>query len=198
MRNARWGIAAAGAAIAVFLLSAATAWACVSGPTLKVSPDKVKPGEVVNLSGFNYNDGPIVIHFNSLTGPVLGTFAAVEGRFSGSNDALVASVTIPADTAPGTYVLIALQSAKDGSLSQVPTRTLITVTGPDGTASSSNPLAQVDAGRPLGPARSATVGAGALVLVGVGAAGVALFLAGVATFALSRRRGEPETVGRAG
>src|SRR5437588_1865043 len=132
MRNARrWGLIGTGVAIGVMLTAAAAAWACIAGPTLNLTPAQVKPGQEVTLSGFSYNgELPIVVRFNALDGPVLGTFEPSAGRF-GDNESLAGKVTIAADTKPGSYVLIATQSAPDGSLAQVPVRALVTVTGPN-------------------------------------------------------------------
>jgi hypothetical protein len=179
----------ASAAVGAVLATAAAAWACIAGPTLNVNPAQVKPGQQVALSGFSYNgDLPIVVRFNGLDGPVLGTFTPAEGRF-GDPELLSGTVTIPADTKPGTYVLIATQSNSDGTLAQVPVRAVVAVTSPGGGPIVGAPLAPVDAGRPVGPALNHSgPSTGALLLVGVGTAGVVMFLAGVASLAAGRRR----------
>jgi hypothetical protein len=194
MRTARrWSALGAGTALGVMLVAAAAAWACIAGPTLNLSPAVAKPGQDVALSGFSYNGSlPIVVHFNAMNGPVLGTFQPVEGRF-GDPESISGKVTVPADTKPGTYVLIATQSNPDGTLAQVPVRALLTVTASGGAPALGAPVAQPEVGRPVGPVvTTSSVGTGALVLAGVGAAGVAMFLAGLAAIVPSRRRAQPE------
>lgn len=184
-------LAAVGSVVgAAVLVIGAAAWACIAGPTLNVSPAQIKPGQEVSLSGFSYNgDLPIVVRFNALDGPVLGTFTPVEGRF-GDPESLAGKVTIPAGTKPGNYVLIATQSNADGSLAQVPVRALVSVTSPGGAPVVGAPAAPAELGRPVGPALTHTsASTGALILVGLGAGGVAMFLAGMATLLAGRRRG---------
>jgi len=175
------------------MLAGATAWACIAGPTLNLSPATLKAGGETSLSGFSYNgELPIVVRFNALDGPILGTFTPTEGRF-GDPEFISGKVTIPADTKPGNYVIVATQTNKDGSLAQVPVRALVTVTGPNGAPVLGAPVAPVETGRPVGPVRKdSSVSTGALLLVGLGTAGVAMFLAGMAAFLPTRRRDEPE------
>jgi len=177
----------------VVIATTAAGWACIAGPTLIVNPAQAKPGQEVALSGFSYNgELPIVVRFNALDGPVLGTFQPAEGRF-GDKEALIAKVTIPADAKPGNYVLIATQSSPDGSLAQVPVRVLVTVSSAGGAPVLGAPVAQPELGRPVGPALTkSSVSTGALVLVGLGAAGLAMFVAGIAAFTSARRRPDPE------
>ncbi len=194
MKNIRrWLAAGSAAGTAVILLGAAAAWACIAGPTLNLSPAQAKPGQQVALSGFSYNGSlPIVVRFNGLDGPVLGTFMPVEGRF-GDNESLAGTVTIPADTKPGNYVLIATQSNPDGSLAQVPVRALISVTSTGGAPALGAPAVQAESGRTVGPVFShSSASTAGLILVGLGAAGVALFVAGMAVLLPSRRRPAPQ------
>lgn len=188
MNGRRWALAGSLVA-AVVTAVAASAWACIAGPTLNLSPAQARPGGQVALSGFSYNgDLPIVVRFNALNGPVLGTFTPVEGRF-GDPESLSGTVTIPADTKPGSYVLIATQSNPDGSLAQVPVRALVTVTSTGALPVVGAPVAPAEVGRPVGPALThSSVHTGALVLVGLGAAGIAMFLAGAASLVAGRRR----------
>jgi hypothetical protein len=189
-RARQWAALGAGAALLV-LVTAASAWACVAGPTLRLTPASVKPGEQVTLSGISYKSGlPIVVRFNALDGPLLGTFMPSGGRF-GDDEFLNGTVTIPADVKPGSYVLVATQSGTDGKLAQVPVRALVTVTGPGGNPAVGGALGQPELGRPVGPARTeSSVSAGTLLLVAVGVAGVGMFLAGIAAVFMSGRRPE--------
>jgi hypothetical protein len=179
--------------VCAFLATAAAAWACVTGPTMNVTPDHPMAGQTVTLSGFNWGSSlPIVVRWNSFDGPVLGTFMPAPGRF-GDPELLRGTVTIPADAKAGPDVLIATQTGRDGKLANIPVRALVTVTSPGGGPLNDVPVAPVELNRPVGPARaSSSVSTGALVLVGLGATGVALFIAGMATFVSGRRRLESE------
>lgn len=101
----------------------------------------------------------------------------------------MASVTVPAGTRPGDYVLVMSQHAPDGSLSQTPARALLTVVGPDG----SRPVvgataAPEERARPADLVRNdESVSAGTLALVALGVAGVGLFAAGIASLLAGRR-----------
>lgn len=185
----RAGAIGAAAAAGAVLAMAAAAWACIAGPTLNLNPSTVKPGQEVTLSGFSYNGSlPIVVRFNALDGPILGTFTPEEGRF-GDPESLVGTVTIPADTKPGSYILIATQSNPDGSLAQVPVRALLTV-APNGSPAVGAPVIQPEPGRVVGPERTAaSVSVWSLVLFGLGSGGVAMFVVGVGTIMAGRRRG---------
>lgn len=195
-RVRRWGMAETSKGLGVvavgfacaFLASAATAWACVSGPTMIVTPDQATPGQTVALSGFNWNSSqPIVVHWNALNGSVLGTFTPAPGRF-GDPEFLKGTVTIPGDAKVGPNVLVATQSSTDGKLAQVPVRALVTVNGAGGGPLVAPSVGPQDLNRAVGPLRSASsVSTAALVLIGLGGAGVALFVAGVATFVTARR-----------
>jgi hypothetical protein len=95
-------------------------------------------------------------------------------------------------------VLIATQSGSDGTLAQVPVRAVVSVTSPGGGPVVGAPVAPVEVGRPVGPAlTNSGPGTGALLLVGVGTAGVVMFLAGVASLAAGRRRGAEPVPARA-
>lgn len=183
----RVGTAGAGATLAVMCL-AATAWACVAGPTLLANPQDVTAGQEVQISGITYNeDLPVIVRFNALDGPVLGEFTVGEDR------ALAGSVTIPAGTQPGNYVLIATQPGAGGDQAIIPTRALVRVVGAGGAPALGAPLAEVAADRPTGLAQTDPVSTGSLVLAAVGVAGVALFLAGAVVLLSNRRSPAPET-----
>jgi len=179
----RTGVALGASVLAtVFLLSAA-AWACVSGPGLKLSTATAKPGDEVTVtgSGWRFKNDPVTIRFNALDGPVLAT-APVQTQ------AFTAAVTVPVGTKPGDYVLIVSQNAPDGSLSQTPARVLLTVVGPDGARPVLGAPAPIESGRPADLARNdESISAATLALVALGVAGVGLFLAGMAALLAGRR-----------
>ena len=191
----RWGVlGAVGALGAGALIAASAAWACIAGPTLNLNPATVKAGGDVALSGFSYNgDLPIVVRFNALDGPILGTFQPAEGRF-GDPESLVGKVTIPATTKPGNYVLVALQYASDGSLAQVPVRALVTVTSAAGGSPviGASPF-PTEQGRSVGlTEHKSSANAAALILVGGGTALIVGLLAWVFAVGPVRRQPKPE------
>ncbi|MDP8937852.1 MAG: hypothetical protein M3O23_09035 [Actinomycetota bacterium] len=185
-----------GAALAVAL--GATAWACIAGPLLTVNPSTVQAGQEVNFTATSLNRDQVTVRFDSLDGPVLGTFTpGPDPRFptsSTSGGLQNVKLTIPADASPGNHVLILTQAKPDGKLSQVPTRVLVTVTGSTGaTPVAGAPVFPVDETRPEGLVTGDEgVSTGTKVLVGLGVAGVAMFLAGMAAMLASRRPSGPE------
>lgn len=174
--------------MAVILLAAATAWACVSGPAVLLSANSAKAGEALQVKATNLiKPEPVVVRFNALDGPVLADLGVPK---SGAVDG---SVTVPAGTAPGNYVLVFTQTKPDNSLTQVPTRALVTVTGETGAQPVLGASAGAATDRRIDSLATANraVSTGTLVLVGLGVAGVALFLAGVAALLTGRRGAAP-------
>ena len=188
MRIRRWAIGGLSAAGAVVLAGAA-AWACVSGPAINLSTVNAKPGDTVTVTGTNFSKtDPVTVRWNALDGPIVGNFAApVGGNITGT-------VVVPADAKAGNYVLILTQSSADGKLSQMPVRALLTVTGSNG----ANPvvgasIATQQGARADGLATTNnSVSGGTLALVGLGVAGVGMFLAGMAALFAGRRSSAPE------
>jgi len=188
LRTSRKLAALSATALTGVVVAGAAAWACVAGPTLIATPQVVGPGETVAISGITYNaDLPVVVRFDALDGPVLGTFPVDQ-----ETDALAGSVQIPADATPGNHVLVATQTSTEGDIAIIPTRALVSVSGPGGAPVLGAPLGDSVANRPVGLAEAGSVSTQALVLAGAGAAGVALFLAGAAVFFSTRRRPTPE------
>ncbi len=182
----RVGVVGAGAIMAMFSL-AAVAWACVAGPTLLATPQNVAAGQQIQISGISYNeDLPVIVSFGALDGPVLGEFAVDDdGRLEGE-------VTIPAGTQPGNFVLISTQPSADGQTAIIPSRALVSVVGEGGAPALGAPLADAPTDRPATLAETEAASTGSLVLAGVGVAGLALFLAGVAVLVSGRSRPAPE------
>lgn len=146
---------------------------------LRLVPELTAPGGEVAVSGFSYTR-PVSIHFGTLDGPVLGTFTP-----DGNND-LRGAVTIPADTKPGDYLLLATQDDA-GKPTRIPARARLTVVGPGGAPA----LMASVAPEPRAPSvlrKDEDVSAGSLVLTGLGGAGAAMFVAGIGLVAMSRRR----------
>ena len=196
MRKARsFGLAVFGVVAAASVLSAA-AWACIAGPTLEVTPRQASAGSEVTLKGVSYNPNPVVVRFNGLDGPVLATMQPTGGTGTSSNWNLEGTVRLPADAKPGNYVLVATQPSADGKLTQIPTRGLVSITGPTAPIVG-EPLAAQPVERPVGLVEADSVSTGTKVLIGVGVAGVALFLAGIAALVASRRPAEMPAAVRA-
>ncbi|MGH9124493.1 MAG: hypothetical protein ACRDZ8_07170 [Acidimicrobiales bacterium] len=154
------------------------------------APGSAQAGQQVTVTGNEfYGSNPVEIHFNSLNGPVLGSFTP------NSNGGFVGAVTIPSDAPVGPAVLVATEAAatatspSGGSSAGVPTRTVVNVLGPGG--SSPVGVAPSGASRPSGVVtQNSSVSTGALVLVALGVLGVAMFIAGgVALMTSDRRRG---------
>ena len=136
------------------------------------------PGGEVAVRGFSYTK-PVSIHFNTMDGPVLGTFTP------DSNSDLRGSVVIPADTKPGAYLLYATQDDA-GKPTRLPARASLTVAPPGGAPV----LAGVVAPEPRVPAvlrHDDEPGTGSLVLAGVAGATLALLGVGTALVVRSRR-----------
>ncbi len=194
MRSLRRLAGAGLAAAAVAVVTTATAWACVSGPAVLMNTSTIKAGETVQIKATNFTKPEsVVVRFNALDGPVLADLGAPR------SGALEGSVTIPAGTAPGSYVLLFTQTTPDGKPSQVPARSLINITGDSGAkpvlgatpASSGNRLDS------LATANSDSVSGGTLALIAMGVGGIALFMAGIATLMTSRRSSDSPVAAKA-
>lgn len=183
MRRLRWygltGIILGGA-----LFPVAAAWACLPVASLNTSSATAQPGGQITVTGAEFGSNPVDIHFNSITGPVLATFTPngdANGTFSGA-------VTIPANASPGTAILVATEDAASrGSAPGAPARALVDIVGPGGA-----PLAPAGgvAARPVSPLVTSSVSTGGLVLVALGALGVALLVAASVAM-VGTRRGRP-------
>lgn len=189
MKSFRALVTLGATAVTAVAVSAAAAWACVAGPTLLATPQSVPAGGKVAVSGISWNaDFPVVIRFDALDGPVLGTFMP-----DPDTDRLQGTVTLPADLKPGNYVLIGTQQSADGKNAIIPSRALVSVQGTGGAPVLGAPLGSTAGDdRLTGLAASDGVSTGSLVLTGVGVAGAALFLAGAGVFLTTRRRSTPE------
>ncbi len=183
----RLGVAAALAVVAL-VLTGPPAWA-PHVPQLEVTPSRMRPGDqvvVAGTRGFGFTH-PVQVRFNSPDGPVLGTFQPDRQPYAAWGPA---PITIPADTPPGTYTLYATQQLADleSHIRGVPARMTIEVIGPGGPPVVGRELLQpgeqgsTDLLRQEGPSW------GALVIVGLGVAGLGIFLAAVAVVVGNRRR----------
>ena len=184
-RARRVGFVGFAVGVAVVALASA-AFACVSGPALNVAPAQAKAGSEVTVTGSGWRKAdPVLVRFNALNGPVLATLTPASETISGT-------ITIPADVKPANYVLIATQTAADGSLVQMPVRALLSVSGDGGVPTLGAPVAATDTERPAALATRESVSTASLLLVGLGVAGIAMFVAGMAALLAGRRREQPE------
>lgn len=148
---------------------------------LTVSGPEVRPGGEVGVSGYSYTQ-PVSIRLDALDGPVLATFTP------DSNSDIKGQVTIPPETKPGSYVLYAVHGAPEKP-SRLPARARITVA--------------LDGGGPVLGASTATTepraadlvrqerpSTASLLVIGLGAAGLALLLGG-ATLLFTAAAGRP-------
>lgn len=189
-RSGRLAAGATTAAMAV-MLTTAVAWACVAGPSAFTSTVNIKAGEQLTVQGVDFSDeAPVLVRFDALDGPVLADLGLPDedrGMVSGN-------VTIPANTAPGDYVLILTQYGADGEPIQTPVRALVSVVGETGAA----PVV----GAEIGGADSTrlaelttednSISTSSLVLVAVGVAAVGMLVAGTGAFFASRRESSRE------
>ena len=189
-------LAAGGAA----LLPTSAAWA-PHVAQLKVNPTTVKPGQEIEVYGPNGfgRTNPVEIRYGAQDGPVLGTFQPK----CPTESACFApwgpgKVTIPADAKAGQIALWVTQKLADDEklIRGMPTKTLIQVVPEGGAPAIANDLTPRLEPRPATLEENEPVGAGPLVLVGLGTAGMAMFAAGGAALFSSRRRppATPETV----
>ncbi len=185
----RWFATLAGAAGAAgVLLPASAAWA-PHVAQLIVTPTDFKAGDTVGVFGPNGygSTNPVEIRWNAVDGPVLGSFKTTGGGFATWGPG---TVTIPADAKPGIATLWATQKLEESEklIRGMPTKTLVTVLNADGSrpALGQDLTPQLET-RPTDLVEDEAVGTGALVLAGLGVAGVAMFVAGAAALMSSRR-----------
>lgn len=191
-KKLRWAGGATAAALAGVLAATAAAWACIAGPLVTLNPSQVTPGQEITVNAISLSRDRVVIRWNALDGPILATVDELgpDPRFptsatSGSIEGV--KVQVPADAKPGNYVLVVTQVDATGKMSQVPARALVTVTGNGQSPILGAPLGTQTAERPIGLVEGESVTTATKVLIGLGVAGVAMFLAGVAAFLAGRR-----------
>ena len=141
---------------------------------LKVAPEVGMSGSEVAVSGFSYPaNARVAIRFNGLDGPVL---AELEPN---ANQDISGTVRIPAGTPSVRYVLYAVQYDAAGKPNRIPGRAAVTVVGGAGGAPAL-PTGLEREPRPRDLARASGAGAGELLLVALGALGVAALVSLVA------------------
>jgi hypothetical protein len=165
---------------------------------MQVTPSVAKPGDQVTVFGpRGYGaTNPVQVRWGSVDGPVLGEFRTRETGFAMWGPE---QITIPADAKPGIVDLWVTQKLEPSEtiIRGVPVRTVIQIADANGTVPVvGQPLTPQVEPRPADLIESEPASTGTLLLVALGAAGVAMFLAGAAAVLSSRRRsaGTPEAV----
>lgn len=191
-----WLVAVVSAAAAAgALLPLTAAWA-PHVAQLQVTPTQFKAGATVTVFGpRGYGQtNPVEIRFDAVDGPVLGSFKTVETGFAMWGPG---TVVIPADAKPGVHTLWATQKLEESEklIRGMPTKTVVQVLNADGSAPALGidltPKLEV---RPAGLVENKPVSTGALVLVGLGVAGLAMFAAGSAALMAARRGSRARSV----
>ena len=156
---------------------------------MQVTPSTAKPGQEVTVFGpRGYGlTNPVQVRWGSVDGPVLGEFPTREGGFAMWGPG---TVTIPADAKPGINHLWVTQqlAPTETHIRGVPVQTVIQITDANGTAPVIGEDTNAILDRPADLVEDDAVSGGTLVLVALGAAGVAMFLAGAAAVVAGRRR----------
>ncbi|GAC1374972.1 MAG: hypothetical protein NVSMB4_02850 [Acidimicrobiales bacterium] len=174
-----------GVAGVVVIVPVGLAWACVGLVSLTTSSPTVDPGATVTVFGKEFAAKvPVLIHLDSITGPVLATVPPPTPSTMTSQFKI--DVTIPADVSRGQHLLIATQDEHDMNGGN-PARALIGV----GVAA---PGARPEPLRPVALVSDAGPSTSSLVLIGLGVAGVSLLLSGSVLAVMGRRQRELGTI----
>jgi len=169
------------AAIAI-MLPVGFAWACVGLVSLSTSSPTVQAGGSLTVIGKEFaQKAPLLIHLDSMTGPVLVTATGTPATSTMTSKFEVA-VTIPSNVSAGPHLLIATQDEHDMNGGN-PARAIVYV----GTTA---PAPAAPASRPGALLANKGLGVATLALIGLGAAGVGLFLAWLVFLVVTRRRAE--------
>lgn len=182
--------------VMAILASASAAWACASLAALDLATPTATPGQEVAFKGTFFNkDNPVEIRWDSLDGQVLATVSpdTFSEGLHGNWRFADGTFTVPADAKAGNYLVIANQEAADGTNTWgIPARTLLQVG--DGSPLLGESFAPARPERPDSFLTEESTTVGTLVVVGVGTAGIAMFLSGVAMLVAAGRRSAPRTV----
>jgi hypothetical protein len=184
MRVRRMLIGAGVVSAGLLLAAASAAWACTNLATLNLSNAAGASGQSITVTGSSFHVAasgpqvPVVLHWNGATGPVLATVSPdATGNIS-------AQVTIP-QAQPGYYVLVASQQANGVDEYGTPARAAFEILAPGQHAAVAPAAVQG------GTVASSPSSSGVLALtIALGVLGLALFGAGVGTFARQARRRE--------
>jgi hypothetical protein len=168
------------------LVAAAAAFACTNLAELNLSSSSGQAGSQVTVTGSAFarapRNTPVDLHWNGVNGPVLATVTPDAAGAIGPMQ-----LTIPADAAPGYYVVVATQTEIATGLNPwgLPSRAGFQVLGP-GAA----PAAAASA-TSAGSSSSGVSGGFIALSVALGVSGLLLFAFGAATFVGVYRRRVP-------
>jgi hypothetical protein len=172
----------AGAAAMAIILPVGFAWACVGLVSLSTSSPNVQAGGTLTVIGKEFaQKAPVLIHLDSITGPVLVTATGTPATSTMTSKFEVA-LTIPSSVSAGPHLLIATQDEHDMNGGN-PARAVIYV----GTAA---PAPTAAASRPVTLLADKGLSAVTLALIGLAVAGVGLLLAWLVFRVVTRRRAE--------
>lgn len=95
--------------LAILLLGAANAAACVTDDWLRLDGGSAAPGAVVGVEGGGFEPGAVELRWNGMQGEPLGSAqAGADGRFA-------SEVTVPAGALAGSYSVVAVQEGGEGT-----------------------------------------------------------------------------------
>lgn len=162
---------------------------------MQVTPSTAKPGQEVTVFGpRGYGlTNPVQVRWGSVDGPVLGEFPTREGGFAMWGPG---TIIIPEDAKPGINHLWVTQKleASESHIRGVPVQTVIQITDANGAAPVVGQDLNAVETRPGDLIEDDPVSGGTLLLVALGSAGIAMFLAGAAAVVSSRRRDAGQAV----
>jgi hypothetical protein len=168
-------------AIAI-ILPVGFAWACVGLVSLSTNSPTVQAGGSLTVIGKEFaQKAPVLIHLDSMTGPVLVTATGTPATSTMTSKFEVA-VTIPSNVSAGPHLLIATQDEHDMNGGN-PARAVIYV-------GTSAPAPAALASRPGTLLADRGLGLATLALIGLATAAVALVLAWLVFGVVTRRRAE--------
>ena len=111
-RRARLRLCVAAGAVAAAMVPAAIAYACIGVVGLNANPSVVQPGGTVTVTGKDFvNNIPVVLHLDSVDGPVIYTVLQSTGDVMTSNFSV--TFQLPSSVSTGAHVLVATQDEHD-------------------------------------------------------------------------------------
>jgi hypothetical protein len=176
------------------LALASQAWSCASLAAVELTPSVVRPGQEVAVKvTFVNKDKPVELRWNGLNGPLLATIEpatfteGLHGNWRFANG----KITVPADAKAGNHLLVASQEAVKGTNTWgMPARALVQVS--DGSPILGQTLGPPPVARPGNLVTEKSLSAGHLLIVGLGAAGVTMLVAGIGIVLAAGRQSRSE------
>ena len=157
---------AAMGAVAAAMVPAAIAYACIGVVALSTSPSVVQPGGTVTVTGKDFvNDKPVVLHLDTVDGPVIYTVPKSTGDVMTSNFSV--TFTLPSTVSNGAHVLVATQDEHDMNGGNPARAALYVGTTPGNTNPAARPATAIIDNGP---------GIGGRTLIALAAMGFALLL----------------------